>query len=197
MGCHTWFYNKISDIPNSHITKLREKAAKDIKGFYLYNCSYEKWVADRDEDIAEMMRLEHLDEQDKEWLEQLKRTRTKEYFMEKLKEYDDRIKRFEDPDTPKEELLKLFSHQFVLFDADLDNGYYNLSDWGWGDNYRVSGNPYYPDEKFYSATSAINFLENYDDRLITYDMKEGMCDEIRNIINNFFNEYPHGMICYG
>ena len=55
----------------------------------------------------------------------------------------------------------------------------------------------YPPEKFYDAESAIKFLEEYDDKKIVYMEKEGMCDEIRDIIKEFFIKYPHGRLEYG
>jgi hypothetical protein len=71
---------------------------------------------------------------------------------------------------------------------------YDLTDMGWCDNFRVYG---YPEEKFYNAEDAIKFLKEYDQSKITYKKKNGYCDEIGNIITNFFNEYPNGFIEYG
>jgi hypothetical protein len=71
---------------------------------------------------------------------------------------------------------------------------YDLSKMGWHDNFRVYG---YPNESFYNAEDAINFLKEYDQDKVVYNGKEGYCDEITDIIMNFFNEYPNGYIEYG
>jgi hypothetical protein len=71
---------------------------------------------------------------------------------------------------------------------------YDLSKMGWRDQYRVFG---YPNGKFTNPEEAIYFLINYDQEKITFNLKTGYCEEIGNIINRFFTEYPNGYIEYG
>jgi hypothetical protein len=71
---------------------------------------------------------------------------------------------------------------------------YDLSKMGWRDQYRVFG---YPNGKFTNPEEAIYFLINYDQEKISFNLKTGYCEEIGNIINRFFTEYPNGYIEYG
>ena len=45
MGCHTWFNNRLSDIPNEHLNILKMKALSNINGQRILKCKdYDEWV---------------------------------------------------------------------------------------------------------------------------------------------------------
>ena len=195
MGCHTWFYNKISEMPNEHLEELKKKVAKHCRDAYIVKCTYEEWVKDIQDDLKRYVDKEYLSDDDKFWVDYFKKAETREYYDKTRKKYIKEAETLENPKTPKKRALKIITKHETLFDKNLENGYYDLSDFGWGDNYRVYG---YPDGNFKSTEEAIKFLEEYDDGSnITYGSKNGMCDEIREIINDFFKEYPKGYIDYG
>lgn len=196
MGCHTWFANKISAIPQEHVDALRKKTAENIHKAWIVQCSFNEWHKEMQEDIDEMeSESKELSQGDNEWLKLLKKMNTKEYYDKQRKKYLRDAEILEKESSPIKKVLGALARHNTLFDEDLENGYYDLGDLGWGDNFRVYG---YPPDKFYNAQDAIKFLEEYDNgKNITCDFKEGMCDEIRDIINKFFTEFPNGRLSYG
>lgn len=196
MGCHTWFANKITAITEEHVEKLRKDTAKNIRNAWIIQCSYDEWHKEMQEDIDELENKgEKLTPSDKEWLALLKKINTKEYYDKERKKYVKDAEILENGASPIKKVLRALARHNILFDKDLENGYYDLGHLGWGDNFRVYG---YPPDKFYNAQDAIKFLEEYDNgHNISYNSKEGMCDEIKNIINKFFTEFPNGMLNYG
>lgn len=196
MGCHTWFSNKISAITQEHVDALRKSTAKHLRNAWVAQCSFEAWHKEMQEDIDELeSRNGELSKSDKEWLELLKKMSTKEYYDKERKKYLKDAEILENNASSIKKVLTVLARHNELFDKDLENGYYDLGNLGWGDNFRVYG---YPPDEFYNAQDAIKFLENYDNgNNITYNFKEGMCDEIRDIINKFFTEFPNGMLSYG
>lgn len=196
MGCHTWFANKITAITEEHVEKLRNQTAKDIRNAWIVKCSFNEWHKEIQEDIDEMENdSKELSKSDKKWLELLNKMNTNEYYEKKRKKYIKDAEILENISSPIKKVLTVLAIHNTLFDKDLENGYYDLSHLGWGDNFRVYG---YPNDKFYNAQDAIKFLEDYDNgKNIVYDFKEGMCDEIRDIINKFFTEFPNGRLSYG
>lgn len=196
MGCHTWFANKISAIPQEHVDALRKDTAKNLRRAWVVECSFEAWHKAMQEDIDELENSDReLSKSDKEWLELLKKMNTKEYYEKERKKYLRDAEILEKESSPIKKVLTVLARHNILFDKDLENGYYDLGHLGWGDNFRVYG---YPHDKFYNAQDAIKFLEEYDNgNNIRYDFKDGMCDEIRDIINKFFTEFPNGMLHYG
>ena len=196
MGCHTWFANKISAIPQKHVEKLRKETAKNIRNAWIVQCSFDKWHKEMQDDIDELEnRCGELSESDKSWLKLLKEMNSREYYDKQRKKYVKDAEILENGASPVKKVLRVLARHNILFDKDLENGYYDLGHLGWGDNFRVYG---YPHDKFYNAQDAIKFLEEYDNgKNITCDLKEGMCDEIRDIINKFFTEFPNGMLHYG
>ena len=54
MGCHTWFRNKLSDIPKEHLDKLKKRYANDIKEAFIYKCSLKEWLKDNEEGLKDL-----------------------------------------------------------------------------------------------------------------------------------------------
>ena len=200
MGCHTWFRNKIADMPQEHINKLREVHIKRIKNAYIYKCSKECWMNNIKSELDEFRKqykgqLTKLSAPDKVWYDILKKECSEDFYTKERQKYVDDLETLKNPKATREELLKIFIRHDLSFDKDLKNGSYDLGDVGWHDNYRVYG---YPDVTHHNADEAIKFLEEYDDgNNIQCDYIKGMCDEIRDIINNFFKQFPNGTIHYG
>ena len=195
MGCHTWFYNKISEMPNEHLSILKERTAKRCRDAYIVKTTFDKWLEGIEKDLEHYVGRESKSDDDNFWLDFLNKAKSREYYDKTRNAYIKDAEILENPRTSTKRVLKLIAKYQELFDNDFENGYYGLGDFGWHDKYRVSG---YPEGKFKSADEAIKFLEEYDNGdNITYDFKKGMCDEIRDVINNFFREYPKGCIDYG
>lgn len=194
MGCHTWFGNKISCITQEDIDKIRKTTINRIKHSYIYNCTANKWLADIKEDLNELKKSEEDMNSDvyQFQLDFYSKMNSKEYFEKHKKQYVEDLEKLMDENTPKKELFKIFERHDMGFEN--KNDFYCLDECGWCDNYRVSG---YPQGTFHSAEEAIKFLEEYDNgNNIMCGYENGMCDEIREIINNFFKKYPNGSIYY-
>ena len=126
-------------------------------------------------------------------LDIINKMNSKEYFDTHRKQYVEDLEKLKNHSTSKQELLEIFDRHDLAFNIENDD--YSLWYCGWGDNFRVSG---YPSGSFYNSDDAIKFLEGYDNgNNIVYDYKKGMCDEIRDIIKEFFKQYPNGSIHYG
>ena len=199
MGCHTWFKNKISDMPQDHLVRLREETARSCRNAWIVKTSYDRWLNETKRDLDNFEKShkkgEKLSKDDKSYLGMLKKMSTRKYYDDKRNEYLGDAEALENPKTPRNKVLRVLAKHNFLFDGDLRNGYYDLGQFGWGDNYRVYG---YPAGRFINAEEAISFLETYDNgHNVVYNMREGMCDEIREIINRFFVEFPNGYIDYG
>ena len=188
--------NKISAIPQEHVEKLRKETAKNIRNAWIVQCSFDEWHKEMQDDIDELENKgEKMTESDKSWLELLKEMNSRKYYDKERKKYVKDAEILENGASPIKKVLRVLARHNTLFDKDLENGYYDLGHLGWGDNFRVYG---YPHDKFFNAQDAIKFLEEYDNgKNITCDFTEGMCDEIRDIINKFFTEFPNGMLHYG
>lgn len=180
--------------------KLREVFAKKVGNAYIYKCSMKRWIREAQEDLEEFKKahkgkLTKLSPPDKVYYNILKKSCTEEYYKKHWRMYDDDLKILKDPKATRKQLLAAFSRHDLSFDEDIKNGTYEMSNLGWHDNYRVSG---YPTVTHHNAEEAIKFLEEYDNGSnIQYDYTQGMCNEIRDIITNFFNEFPNGTIHYG
>ena len=78
---------------------------------------------------------------------------------------------------------------------DIDNvSFYCLTQFGWHDKFRVYG---YPEEIFYDAQTLIEFLKNYDQKMIGVKGPTGFNTDIENVIKEFFDTYPNGMVYFG
>ena len=51
MGCHTWFYNKIDNMPKEHMSSIKEKLITDINGYWIMNTSKEDFIKEIKENI--------------------------------------------------------------------------------------------------------------------------------------------------
>ena len=187
MGCHTYFNNKVSCIKNKDIEALRKFHIDGIKRAYIYNVSLDEWISDHNEEIEDYKKWGDSDE-----VMRLSEIATREYYEKHHKIYEDDLKKLQDSSTSKDELLKIFERHSITFNIKDDD--YSLFDLGWVDKYRVSG---YPSGSFHTAEEAISFLENYKDGTITCNGKKGMSDDVREIIREFFKQYPNGSIHYG
>lgn len=176
MGCHTWFNNSLDCIPDKDYQKLKEISLETINNSTIMKCDYDKWVTT----VASW----HIDgETKKEFIQ-------KEFYDKKLRHYTWAKEVLEAEDPNKDAVISVFKEFGGLVYEDS----YDLSKMGWCDQFRVYG---YPEGKFTNPEEAINFLMNYDQEKIVFDNKTGYCEEIGNIINSFFIEYPNGYIEYG
>lgn len=53
MGCHTWFYNNINNIPDNHKKHIKEKLINDISKFWIMNISKKEFIKEIQECIKE------------------------------------------------------------------------------------------------------------------------------------------------
>ena len=162
MGCHTWFKNRISDIPQDHLVRLREETAKSCRNAWIVKTSYDRWLNETKRDLDNFEKSHKKDgklsKDDKSYLGMLKKMSTRKYYDDKRNEYLGDAEALENPKTPRNKVLRVLAKHNFLFDEDLRNGYYDLGQFGWGDNFRVYG---YPEGRFTSAEEAISFLETY------------------------------------
>lgn len=202
MGCHTWFRNKISDMPQEHLEKLRNKYAREIKNAYIYKCSCEDWLNGCEDELKYLNECYPTEEDKKNELykmelEMYKKHNSKEYYEKVRGRYVKDLEILQNPKSTRNQLLRVFSKHDLSFDKDLKNGSYDMSGVGWCDNYRVCGNPY-PFAIHHNAEEAIEWLKAFDNgNNICTDMTWGMCDELKAIIIEFFNNFPNGTIHYG
>ena len=176
MGCHTWFYNKVSEMPQKDIETLKEISLSNINSSKILSCTYDEWV----ENVVNW-KLEP---------DVIKKFIQKDFYDNRIKHLNWAKSIIEAKDMDLDSLVTIFKE----FGGIVYDDYYDLSDCGWCDSYRVYG---YPVDKFDNAASAIKFLEEYDQDKIKYGNKTGMCKEIKDIIVDFFNNYPNGYIEYG
>lgn len=181
MGCHTWFYNKIDNMPKEHISSIKEKLITDINGYWIMNTSKEDFIKEIKENIAADESFAYLKEMLKDG-----------YFesqVSKYKKYLDILNNDTDIDSFNSVVKDCY------FCQEIDNvTYYCLTQFGWHDKFRVYG---YPEEIFYDAQTLIDFLKNYDQKMIGPDKSTGFNTDIENIIKEFFNKYPNGMVQFG
>lgn len=201
MGCHTWFRNKVADMPPEHLERLRQYHIKGIKNAYIYKCSLGQWLADAEEELKDLEE-DYSDEAKKSESYKLyrnlaKKSGTKEYYEKHRAQYVKDLETLQNPKATRLQLLRVFKRHDLSFELDRygKEGSYEMSNVGWYDQYRVSG---YPGVTHHNAEEAIKFLEEYDNgNNIVCDYKTGMCNEVRDIINNFFKQFPNGTIHYG
>ena len=176
MGCHTWFNNSLDCIPDKDYQKLKEVCIDNINKSTIMNCDYDKWV--------KTITSWNLDGRTK------KKYIQKDFYDKRLRHLNWAKEVLEADNPNKDAVISVFKEFGGLVYEDS----YDLSKMGWRDQYRVFG---YPDGKFTNPEEAIYFLINYDQEKITFNLKTGYCEEIGNIINRFFTEYPNGYIEYG
>jgi hypothetical protein len=124
---------------------------------------------------------------------------SKEYYEKSRGRYVKDLETLQNPRATKKQIFRIFKRHDLSFELNKDatDGSYLLQDLGWNDNYRVSGHPY-PCVTHHNAQEASEWLESYDNgHNIHFDGKNGMCQEIRDIVTEFFNEFPNGTIHYG
>lgn len=202
MGCHTWFRNKLADMPKEHLEALRKRYIREIKKAYILNCSYEEWLKCHEDDLIDIEKRYTEEEKKtnqlyKIELELIRKTKTREYYEKARKRYLKDLEILNNQTSPKKQLFGAFKKHDLSFELNKDatDGSYSLDNLGWHDNYRVSG---YPCVTHHNAKEAIKWLEEYDNgNNIECDYVKGMSCKIREIINKFFNEFPNGTIHYG
>lgn len=181
MGCHTWFYNNIDNMPKEHIPSIKEKLITDINGYWIMNTSKEDFIKEIKENIVADESFAYLKEMLKDG-----------YFesnVSKYKKYLDILNNDTDIDSFNSVVKDCY------FCQEIDNvTYYCLTQFGWHDKFRVYG---YPEEIFYDAQTLIDFLKNYDQKMIGPDGSTGFNTDIENIIKEFFDKYPNGMVQFG
>jgi hypothetical protein len=164
-------------MPKKDLDKLKEQTISNINQQRILKCKdYDEWV-----DTVSKWRID----------EDVKKKFTDKNFWRRRRDHVLWAKSvLEAADPNQDTVLSVLKEigRLVYEDA------YDLAYMGWRDNFRVYG---YPEEKFYNADDAINFLKEYDQNMITYKKKNGFCSEIEKLITNFFNEYPNGYIEYG
>ena len=177
MGCHTWFNNRLDNISEKDLNKLKENTLERIKEQrILKSDSHKDWV--------ETVTKWHIDPD-------TKREFISEDFWKKRRKHVLWAKSVLESDDPN---LNSVLNVLKEFGGLVYDDAYDLAKMGWHDKFRVYG---YPDGIFNNAKEAIKFLKEYNQDYIEYKKKKGYCDEIGEIITNFFNEYPNGYIEYG
>lgn len=189
-------------MPQEHLEKLRKKYIREIKNAYIYKCSCQDWLNGCEYELKYLNECYPTDEDKKSEFykmefEMYKKHSSKEYFEKARRRYVKDLEILQNPKSTRNQLLRVFSRHDLSFDKDLKNGSYQMSDVGWCDNYRVWGNPY-PCATHHNAQEAIEYLEAFDNgHNVCTNMTWGMCDELKEIIVDFFNEFPNGTIHYG
>jgi len=176
MGCHTLFNNSLDCIPDKDYQKLKEVCIDNINKSTIMNCDYDKWV--------KTITSWNLDGRTK------KKCIQKDFYDKRLRHLNWAKEVLEADNPNKDAVISVLKEFGGLVYEDS----YDLSKMGWRDQYRVFG---YPNGKFTNPEEAIYFLINYDQEKISFNLKTGYCEEIGNIINRFFTEYPNGYIEYG
>lgn len=181
MGCHTWFYNNIVNMPVNHKEHIKEKLIKDISGFWIMNTSKEEFIKEIQESITD-------DPKD-------------QFYKLMLKDgyYEDQIKKYNKYLDILHNDIDINSLKLILDDCHSvkhikDKFFYCLTDFGWHDNFRIYG---YPEEVFYDAKTLIEFLKKYEQSMIGSKEPYGFNSDIEKIIYEFFDTYPNGMIRFG
>ena len=197
MGCHTYFNNKVSCINDSDIERLRKHYIKDIKKSFIYTCSLQQWLDSFKGDFEDLESSYTEEEKESDLYKTevniIKNMASIEYYNNHHNQCVEDLKKLNNASTTRRELLDIFNRHDISFSIEDDD--YSLWDYGWGDNFRVSD---YVEGSFNNAKEAIKFLEEYDNgENITCGLQKGMCDEIREIITDFFKKYPNGSIHYG
>lgn len=189
MGCHTWFYNNFNNMPLEHYENIKKKIINEIRSYWIMNVSKEEFIKEIQEDIK-------VDSGNIIYKKML----TDGYYENVIKKYNNHLEFLdktsgftslkESDFTFLKEVLKDHYHTIEIN----DNIFYNLSDFGLHDKFRVYG---YPKDIFYNAQKLIEFLKNYDQNMIGSKEPYGININIENIIHEFFNMYPNGIIYFG
>ena len=181
MGCHTWFWNNIDNMPKEHMSSIKEKLITDINGYWILNTSKEDFIKEIKENIDADESFAYLKEMLKDG-----------YFesqVSKYKKYLDILNNDTDIDSFNSVVKD------CNFCQEVDNvSFYCLTQFGWHDRFRVYG---YQEEIFYDAQTLIDFLKNYDQKMIGTKEPTGFNTDIENIIKEFFDKYPNGMVYFG
>lgn len=181
MGCHTWFYNNLNNMPLEHYEHIKKKIINNIRNYWIMNVSKEEFIKETQEDIkANPENIIY------------KKMLTDGYYENVVKKYNSHLDLLNKKSgiTSLKEVLKDHYHVIEIN----NNLFYNLSDFGFHDKFRVYG---YPEEIFYDARTLIEFLKNYDQNMIGSKEPYGINIDIENIIHDFFNTYSNGVIYFG
>lgn len=182
MGCHTWFYNNIDNMPKEHMSSIKENLITSINGYWILNTSKEDFIKEIKENIDVDTSFEYLKEMLKDG-----------YYESQVSKYKKYL------DILNDDTTDIDSFKSVVKDCyhcqDIDNvSFYGLTQFGWHDKFRVYG---YPEEIFYDAQTLIDFLKNYDQKMIGTKGPTGFNTDIENIIKEFFDKYPNGIVYFG
>lgn len=182
MGCHTWFYNNIDNMPKEHMSSIKENLITSINGYWILNTSKEDFIKEIKENIDVDTSFAYLKEMLKDG-----------YYESQVSKYKKYL------DILNDDTTDIDSFKSVVKDCyhcqDIDNvSFYGLTQFGWHDKFRVYG---YPEEIFYDAQTLIDFLKNYDQKMIGIKGPTGFNADIENIIKEFFDKYPNGIVYFG
>ena len=182
MGCHTWFWNNIDNMPKEHMLSIKENLITSINGYWILNTSKEDFIKEIKENIDVDTSFEYLKEMLKDG-----------YYESQVSKYKKYL------DILNDDTTDIDSFKSVVKDCyhcqDIDNvSFYGLTQFGSHDKFRVYG---YPEEIFYDAQTLIDFLKNYDQKLIGIKGPTGFNTDIENIIKEFFDKYPDGIVYFG
>lgn len=181
MGCHTWFYNKIDNMPKEHMSNIKEKLITNINKYWIMNISKEDFI--------------------KEIQETIDANTSSAYLKEMLNDgyYESQISKYRKYLNILHDDKNIDAFKSVVKDCyscrEIDNvSFFSLTPFEWHDNFRIYG---YPEEIFCDAQTLINFLKNYDQTMIGPKESTGFNTDIENIIKEFFDKYPNGMVQFG
>ena len=190
-------------MPQEHFEKLIKKHIKGIKNAYIYSrCSCQQWLRDCERELKNLEESYTEEEKKTDQMykfekRMLEKTSSKEYYEKARGRYVKDLEILQNPKSTKKQIFRVFKRHDLSFELNKDatDGSYLLDGLGWYDNYRISD---YQHVTHHNAQEAIEWLESYDNgHNIICDWNEGMCQEVRDIITEFFNNFPNGTIHYG
>lgn len=182
MGCHTWFYNNINNIPDNHKKHIKEKLINDISKFWIMNVSKEEFIKEIQECIKEHP-------EDLFYKQMLKDG----YYENEIIKYNECLNNLRNNELDDNCFKSILKDYYFNININ-DELFYHLSEFGWHDNFRVYG---YPEEIFYDAKTLIEFLKNYNQDKIGITKPYGFNSDIEKLIYKFFEEFPNGIIEFG
>ena len=200
MGCHTWFGNHEKYVTRRDLSLMKKDiirmVGKNDKMTYAGFCRfYAELVEDyRCEVEAE---IEKYGKCSKSWEITMRdwKNPTKQKWHKFIKKYRyaERLKRKK---LSRHHALGIIKKtRYLLWHR---KHYYDLCSYGWHDNFRYYD---YNQEPLYSMQDVDRLLANtekkfYIDRETDGD-QENVKQQVREICAKFFEQYPHGIICFG
>ena len=172
MGCHTWFYKKIDvtyEEAKFHLIKVYTDEIELLQ----------KWVDNPlDEDYLEM--LEFYPEY------------TFDFIFHNLEVYKRKLRMVENGYCKEAVMNKYSDGTFKVHHYIKNKGMYKSLDWC--DIFRI-GN--YPTDKLFSLEETLDFIERNKDNIYGYHYNDVSKKDWKEQLEDYWKEYPDGMIDFG